>query len=31
MTDCCATLRIRGFVARRLADYQELSSLAQVA
>lgn len=31
MADCCATLRIREFVERGLADYQELSSLAEVA
>ncbi|MEA3185059.1 MAG: hypothetical protein QOJ74_1536 [Ilumatobacteraceae bacterium] len=30
MAETCAALRIRGFVERRLADYEELSSLAQV-
>lgn len=30
MADVCATLRIRGFVDRQLADYEELSALAQL-
>jgi len=30
MADVCATLRIRGFVARQLADYEGLSVLAQL-
>ena len=30
MADTCATLRIRGFVSRRLADYEGLSALAQL-
>jgi ABC-type phosphate/phosphonate transport system substrate-binding protein len=30
MTDVCATLRIRGFVSRQLADYEGLSVLAQL-
>ncbi|MGZ4766104.1 MAG: phosphate/phosphite/phosphonate ABC transporter substrate-binding protein [Ilumatobacteraceae bacterium] len=30
MADTCATLRIRGFVSRRLADYEGLSTLAQL-
>ncbi len=30
MADTCATLRIRGFVRRRLADYEGLSALAQL-
>ncbi|MGZ4726005.1 MAG: phosphate ABC transporter substrate-binding protein, partial [Ilumatobacteraceae bacterium] len=30
MADTCAALRIRGFVSRRLADYEGLSTLAQL-